>query len=246
MALRDFAQRWLARRGLRIARVQPPYAYEFDLLLAYLADHGINQVVDVGANEGQFVEKLFASGFTGSVVSFEAMPDVQERLARKAAGNPRWIIAPAMALSDRAGTATFHVAGNSISSSLLPMEELHVSNSPDSGEVAAIQVRLARLDDVLPALLPSGPFLLKIDTQGTELDVLNGADGIMPRVAGIKTEMSFRELYSGQPLFVEAYQKISSFGFSLYHFIHGFRGAPRSELLQCDCLFFRQAVNEGK
>lgn len=229
----------IGRVGLKVSRQAPDYMSEFRLLVDYLQDHGIEHVLDVGANEGQFAGKLFGAGYPGTILSFEPMPDVHRRLVEAAASNPRWIIAPPVALSDRDGTADFHVAGNSISSSLLPMEELHLVNAPKSAEAAVIQVALVRLDAILPELLPEGRFLLKIDTQGTERDVLEGAAGVLDRVAGIKTEMSFKPLYAGQPLFAEMYGYITGLGFDAYHFVHGFRGRRRAALLQCDGLFFR-------
>jgi len=225
--------------GLKIVKYRP-YPPEFDELTGFLERRNIRFVLDVGANEGQFATKLFAAGYTGTIISFEPMPDEHKTLAKNAAGNPRWIVAPAVALSNRSGTAEFHVAGNSISSSLLPMGDLHLAAAPQSVEVRKIKVALDRLDAMLDALVPEGDVLLKIDTQGTEMDVLEGASGALDRIVGIKTEMSFVSLYEGQPLFIEVYEKITALGFKLADITPGFRRRINAQdLLQCDGVFLK-------
>ncbi len=237
--LNRIANRVLNPVGIEVRRLRR-YPAEYDSLVWFLEHRKVPYVLDVGANEGQFASNLFAAGYRGTIVSVEPMPEEHRRLTERAAHNPRWRVAPPMALSDRDGTAEFHVAGNSISSSLLPMEDLHVEAAPRSAEVATIQVRTARLDEVLPSILPSGVFLLKIDTQGTEREVLRGAAGVLDRMIGVNTELSFVPLYKGQALFPEMFETITGLGFKLADLSPGFRRRlTAQDLLQCDALFLR-------
>ena len=233
------ARHVLKLAGLEIRRIKPSTA-EFRRLAWHLHRRDIETVLDVGANKGQFASKLFAAAYKGKIISFEPMPDVHATLLKQAGRNPRWEVAPPMALGKTKGSALLHIAANSISSSLLPMEQLHLDAAPNSFEIGLIEVPVERLDEILPELLPTGTFLLKMDTQGTENDILEGAVGVMERVVGINAEMSFQPLYKGQPLFDEMFRLITGLGFKLATLTPVFQAKKtRQELFCCDGLFLR-------
>ena len=56
---------------------------------------------------------------------------------------------------------------------------------------------------------------IKIDTQGSELDILKGATNYFENLIGLEVEIEFVELYLDQPLFPEVHSFIESKGFSL-------------------------------
>jgi FkbM family methyltransferase len=218
---------------------------ELKVLSHFLFSRQIDLVVDVGANEGQFAAGLFEAGYNGNILSFEPLISARERLTAAAAKNPRWQVAPPLALGSQPAKAILHVAGNSISSSLLPMEKLHVQAARNSAEVGQQSVEVERLDNVLSWVTRVDPrrIFLKLDTQGTEKAILEGARGVIDRVEGIKLELSFASLYSGQPLFDEVYEYIRSLGFLLWDIVPGFRHDGTARLLQCDAVFFRDQSN---
>ncbi len=238
--VRNMLRRALGAIGLKISRVVPAGSDLYRTLVAYLDDHGISHVLDVGANQGQFALGLLENGYRGAILSFEPLPDAHRKLSAAAAAHPNWIVAAPIALSDRSGTATFHVAGNSVSSSLLPMSDAPAEHAPEATQTDLIEVRLERLDDVLPSYLAAADFFLKMDTQGSELDILRGATGVLERITGIMIEMSIVPHYEGQPLLPEALSTVTGLGFDAYHFFHGFRSRHRGPLLECDGLFFRR------
>lgn len=57
---------------------------------------------------------------------------------------------------------------------------------------------------------------IKIDTQGSELEILKGSDNLFDDLIGIELEVEFSELYIGQPLFSDVHNYISNKGFTLY------------------------------
>ena len=68
-----------------------------------------------------------------------------------------------------------------------------------------VEVKLCRLDEVAgAALCEHESAALKIDTQGTEMDVLLGASELIPRIEVAIIEMSTCEVYRGQSLYHEA------------------------------------------
>ena len=57
---------------------------------------------------------------------------------------------------------------------------------------------------------------IKIDTQGSELDILEGSLDFLSRTVGIEVEMEFVEVYKGQPLFDEVNSFLTRNGFNLF------------------------------
>jgi FkbM family methyltransferase len=199
----------------------------------------IDLVIDVGANEGHWAEGLIRSGYTGRVVSFEPLASARRELERRAAASPEWEIFP-FALGDRAGTTSFHVAGNLSSSSILPMSDRHVGSAPESAYVAEEEVELRTLDDVAPQVIGPGERIwLKVDVQGFELPVLRGAERTLQQVEVVETELSLVELYEGQALFGEMLAYLTSRGFGARFLEPVFTDPVSGELLQVDGVFAR-------
>ena len=205
-----------------------------------LERYGISVVVDVGANTGQFGRTVRAEGYRGRIVSFEPVADAFDELARRAARDPAWDCRR-LALGDRDGVAEIHVAGNSVSSSLLTVLDRHVAAAPGSRTARTESVPIACLDSVAGEVLPvAGAAYLKLDVQGAELAVLRGAEANLARVAAIEAELSLVPLYEGQPLFAEVVRRLDAAGFALVSVEQGFTDPATGELLQLDGLFVRR------
>ena len=200
----------------------------------------IDTVLDVGANDGGYAQGILDAGFLGQILSFEPQPDAHARLQARAARQQRWSVAPAMALGAANGQITLHIAGNSTSSSVLPMLARHEQSAPQSRTIGTRTVPLSRLDQVVhPVIAQARAIHLKIDTQGYEMPVLQGASGLMPRVRGLQLEMSLVPLYQGQVLFRELFDWVSAQGFALHGVIPGFGDQTTGRMLQMDGIFFR-------
>jgi FkbM family methyltransferase len=206
----------------------------------------IDLVLDVGANGGHYATELRAHGYLGKIVSFEPQASAHARLAIAASGNPGWTVAPRMALGDMEGEITIHVAGNSLSSSILDMLPEHVHAAPGSAYVGSETVPLKRLDGIAGEYLDDARrVLLKIDTQGYEDRVLAGAQGMLQGVVAIQSELSLVPLYSGQPLFDEMRSRIEAMGFVLFAIFPGYVHEQTGQTLQIDGFFVRRELAAG-
>ena len=87
--------------------------------------------------------------------------------------------------------------------------------------------------------------LLKIDTQGFELPVLRGAEGVLDRFSVIYCELSFRELYVGQSLASEAIAYLFQRQFNLAG-VYNLASAPSLGQIQADMLFFRSPPPDAR
>jgi FkbM family methyltransferase len=207
-------------------------------LNALIQHEGISHVLDVGANEGQFVTELRDGGYGGLVTSFEPLPKPHAVLLALAAKDPLWNIAKRTAIGAQDSTITIHVAGNSVSSSVLPMHDNHVKAAPESRYVGTEIVPLHRIDTLIEHK-PVDRLLLKIDVQGYEVSVLEGATALLPSCRAVKLEMSLVPLYDGQPDALELWQKLAGLGFQPWSFEPGYRDPATQRMLQMDGIFVR-------
>lgn len=196
-------------------------------------------VLDVGANVGQFAELARDLGFRGKIVSFEpgaaAFALLRDRAERS---NDSWI-ARNVALSDRAGQAKLNVSENSVSSSLLNVQGLHLDAAPKSVTAYTEEVVVATLDDQVAELGTESPYFLKLDVQGLELAVLRGAKTALSRTGAVRVEVSFRPLYEGQSRWLEVCDHIQSHGFVVEYVEPGYEDKS-GRMLQADFLFVRR------
>lgn len=197
-------------------------------------------VLDVGANSGEYASDLREIGFTGEIVSFEPLPVAHAELARRAADDPLWIAAPRMALGDRAGVTEINVAGNSYSSSMLEMLDLHASEAPGSEYIDKASCEVARLDDALDRLdVAATDAFLKIDTQGYEHQVLLGASQTLANCLAVQIEISLTPLYANVVPTWKTIALLGEAGFDLAYTAPVFQ-AMDGRMLQIDGTFVRR------
>lgn len=204
-----------------------------------LADQAIDLVLDVGANVGQFAGRMRELGYAGRLVSFEPQRAAFAELSRISAADSRWECRP-LALGDKDGEATIHLSANSWSSSLLPIGERHVASAPDSAYAGEETVPVRRLDAIEGLVTGNERIYLKLDTQGFELPVLVGAQGILPHVKVIETELSLVSLYEGQALLPEVIAHLQGAGYDLVALDPAFVEARTGHVLQMDGIFVRR------
>ncbi len=208
-----------------------------------LESMGVRTFLDVGANTGEFAQEVRADGFKGSILSFEPLSAAFKQLSERADGDPRWTCINC-AIGSETGTATINVAGNSVSSSLLPMASLHSDSAPDSAISRSEEIQVKRLCDLCEQLKAEFPAYMKIDTQGFELEVLKGAQALLPQIPAIELEMSISELYKGQPLFPEVHAFLESQGYYLSSIEEGFVDRRTSRILQIECIYVLSGIKD--
>ncbi|TKB92108.1 MAG: FkbM family methyltransferase [Nitrospira sp.] len=205
----------------------------------FLESHGINLVLDVGANTGQFALQLLETGYSGSMISFEPLSAAYRTLSDVARHHVNWRVENC-ALGDKEDTAEINVAENSWSSSLLNILPTHVESAPDSAYIATERIQMRTLDALFPryATAETRAFL-KIDTQGFTMKVLDGGEQALEAILGLQVEMSLVPLYEGEPLIGEVVSFLQRRGFTLLFLMPGFIDNATGQQLQVDGLFFR-------
>lgn len=197
--VRELRDRALALRLAVSGRIhQYP---EIQALRRFLAAFDIDCVFDVGANRGQYATMLRKdAGFRGTILSFEPNPDTFAELERRSASDERWHVFN-MALSNFDGTAAFNImASDQFSSLKLPSERQDAIFVERNKVTRTVDMQCRRLDGLLPELGRVHGFVrpfLKMDTQGHDLAVCEGAAAALAQMCGVQTELGVRPIYEG-------------------------------------------------
>jgi FkbM family methyltransferase len=238
--MKRLVRKTLRKMGWELTRFQQESS-EWARLARMLSVHGVSTVLDVGANKGQYAKNLRDIGFAGRIVSFEPVQKAYTELCRSARHDSLWTVAERMAIGDKDEQAEIYVANNLESSSLLPMLASHRAADPNSGFVANETVPVARLDSVAGRFLGSDEsFFIKIDVQGFENKVLDGAPMLLKRAVGLQVELSLVLLYDGEALFQSMIERLGESRFELWSLMPGFVDNRTGRLLQVDGIFFRR------
>jgi FkbM family methyltransferase len=202
--------------------------------------HNIDLVFDVGANCGQYGSFLRECGYSGKIVSFEPLSSVYAQLLHLSKKDPLWNVAPRLAVGDRNDEITINIAANnSESSSALKMLDAHLKAAPESAYCGSERVKLNRLDDLAQKYIEKdSKIFLKIDVQGLEKQVIEGAKGILPMIKGIQVELSLVPLYQGQLLFQETIELMDKLDYELHSVVPNFIDNETGRVLQMDGIFF--------
>jgi FkbM family methyltransferase len=199
----------------------------------------IDLVIDVGANEGQYARELRAFGYSGRIVSVEPLAAPFEALSAAAATDPNWRVIRSAAGAVNEQVEMLVAANSGASSSVLPMLALHEMNAPNALIVGRERVQVRRLDELMADEVQNAlrPFI-KIDVQGFESRVLDGAEGLLPRVAGLQVELQLFPLYQGAPTFGQVLDRLAADDFQLAGLEPVFT-AQDGRLLAADGLFIK-------
>jgi len=240
MSIKSKLRKLLIRHGFEVNRFNPAQSISARLQ-QQLTTNQIDLVLDIGANDGGYVQLIRESGYSGPVLSFEPLSTAHARLQRLAAGDPKWHVAERMALGDVEEEARINVAANSTSSSLLPMLPTHLSAAPGSRYQGQEVVTVRRLDGIDSDLVSNASSIfMKLDVQGFEMAVLRGATGLLDRVRGFQLECSLVPLYEAQTLYRELFDWMEQHGFDLWGIVPGFTDMATGRMLQMDGIFFRR------
>jgi FkbM family methyltransferase len=172
----------------------------------------VDVVLDVGANAGQYGEMLRELGFSGRLVSLEPVAEAFAELERRAAADGAWE-AVCVAVSDVDGELTLNVTDDSRSSSALPRNERFADKAGWAPKETR-RVSARRLDGLVAELLrPQERAYLKLDIQGYERTVLDGAGDALVRFEALELELSVTPLYEGQVGLAEMLPLLARRGF---------------------------------
>ena len=225
--------------GWHLCKFNIVYVPSYQTVRALKA-HNINVVFDVGANIGQFASELRMYGYEGKIISFEPLSQAHSELVNRAKYDKNWIVHPRSALGNSINNIEINVSYNSVSSSILPMLISHENSAPNSKYIRKESVPLVTFDSVYKMYCsPKDNVFLKIDTQGYEWSVLDGAELHLSNCKGVLLELSLLPLYEGQKLWEDLIGRLRITNHDLFAIQPGFTDQLTGQTLQIDGLFFK-------
>jgi FkbM family methyltransferase len=218
----------LARAEFNRFAYEISHSPDMELGLRATADRGLipKTIIDVGAFEGSWSKLARAIWPSSRIYMFEPNRSKRAALEQVALEIGGVAYYELLGAQDDA-PVTFNVmeTGSSIFGELSPLQR-----SPE-------ERHLRRLDSTLQMI--DGPALLKIDTQGYELEVLKGATALLDKIDAILLEVALIEINKGAPLLHEVLPFMAAIGFVAYDIVEIHRRPLDRATNQIDLLFIR-------
>ena len=207
----------------------------------WIHDLGIKMVLDIGGNVGRFsktIEYLFPEA---KIIAFEPLPSCHDKMVTLM-GDYQRFSSYNVGLGDEESVMEMEESNHNPSSSLLPMGEIHKDAFPFAKGGKKKKVAIRRLDNMEAELNMEYPMMIKVDVQGFEAKVIAGGTNVFSKAKILLLELSFQELYQGQPFFDDIYEMIKPMGFKFYGNL-GLMKHPKTGLpLDADCLFVNESI----
>lgn len=190
----------------------------------------INSIIDVGAAAGTWslgANEIFPNA---NYLLFEPLIEREKELIQVCKSNSNFKF-----VAKAAGTQTSFINFN-IS------EDLDGSGVSDSLEINdhIRKVEVVRIDDEVQKQNLKGPYLIKLDTHGFEVPILEGCDNIINEVNLFIIECYGFHLIKGSLLFNEMCDLMVKKGFRLFDIVDIMRRSKDHAFWQCDAFFIRK------
>jgi len=195
-------------------------------------------IIDVGGSHGQFALEAFKQYPGVTIYSFEPLPECYQELVELSQLRPD--LKPInLGLSDAIGMKDFWVSKFNDSSSLQEMLSAHIEAWPFTATERKITVNVTTLDSYARKIKLVPPVLVKIDVQGHEIRVIQGAMNTIKNCQRVIIECNIAPLYKDQPSFDEINNQMKSLGFSLDCYISPLRHPKTREIMSFDLVYFK-------
>lgn len=212
----------------------------FNFRLKHFLDlKDIDCVLDVGANSGQFSKNLRRIGYKRKIISFEPILSAFNELKKNSKKDKKWDVFN-FALGDSEKESEINISQNSLSSSILNIKKEHLISEPKSKYIRREKIVIKKLDGLNEIFKNYNNIYLKIDTQGYEENILNGAKSLIKSIKGLQLEMSVYPMYEGQLLFNKFFEKLENLDFELWDVERTFSNPNTGKILQLDAILFKK------
>ena len=190
-----------------------------------------NTIFDIGVAKGTIgLYKAFPKSFFVLIDPLEQYESCMKKIIKKYKG-----IYKVCAVADKNETRKFNLHPNHMDGSSLLKEE--TGNKIDGYE---IEVNTKRIDDIVVEESLKGPFLIKIDVQGAELQVLKGAINTLKNTEIIALEVSLFKFMKDAPEFFEIVCFMKEYGFVTYDILKAIYRPLDNALGQVDMVFVKE------
>ena len=208
-----------------------------------LVSHDIDLLFDIGANTGQYGKNARKMGYKNNIVSFEPLSSAYKILERYIQKDPKWLLHEQCAIGAFDERRNINISKNSYSSSILDITSKHTNAAKDSIYIDKEEIKIIPLDSIYKNYARDyKKIFVKIDTQGFESEVLEGAKNSIKEIYGFQIELSIVELYKGQKLYNEILGHFKENNFVVWNIIPGFFNNNTGQLLQFEAILLNKQM----
>lgn len=228
---------------LEIEEDEVDFFQHAQLLKKIFGMHSINTVIDVGGNVGGYGHFLrHHVDFGGWIHSFEPVKESHRKLAQAAARDAHWKTYPT-ALGRDPGEKTINIAAHDVFSSFRePCHETVDCWQSENRTVRTEKVTVKRLDEIWSSIADSpntGNVFLKSDTQGFDLEVIEGAREILGKISGLQLELSMQPIYHNTPTYAQVLDRLEELGY-LVAGMFAVTTTPNLAVVEFDCILVKK------
>lgn len=224
-------QRALAKKGFALSRIR--HGYE---MLSKIPGGRPETILDIGANAGQFARNVRSVLPDCTIHAFEPLKAPFAILEEWARGD-RNVHCHNIALGDHAGSASIHTGPFTPASSMIPAAARLRRAMPHVVPDQLETIEVTTLDAWFEKQKIAQPFAVKMDVQGYEHKVIAGGTNTISQAVAVLTEVSFIELYEGQPLAADLSITLRECGFEIADIYDVSRDPATGMGFQFDALF---------
>ncbi len=237
--MKNLIKKILRKTGFQFKRYPD---YDIVRRMKIIDHYSIDTLFDIGANAGQYSSNMRELGYRKKIISFEPLKSAFEELKKASSKDNNWFVNN-YALGNENIRSMINVSGNSYSSSILNMLPSHLKGAPESKYIAQEEIEIKKLDSIFNSFCnKEDRVMIKIDTQGYEKKVIDGANESLNSIKIIQLEMSIFPLYENEMLFIEMINYLDNKGFQLFSLENGFSDSTTGQLLQVDGIFTQKNI----
>jgi len=217
-------------------------AYNIVRRMKIVSYFNIDTLFDIGANVGQYALDMRRIGYSKRIISFEPLKSAFKELEKASVNDKNWLIHN-YALGNENIKSIINISNNSVSSSILNILPFHLKNAPDAKYIAQEEIDIKKIDTIFNSFCNlENSVMIKIDTQGYEKNVLEGAIESLKNIKIIQLEMSLIPFYEDEIPFVEMINYLENMGFQLFSLENGYSDSNTGQLLQVDGIFIQRSL----
>jgi len=194
-------------------------------------------VVDIGANNGQWITAVRSHGYKGDAICIEPL---KKNYSKLKAHNFHNTITLNCAVGNKNSYIYINKASNDgLSSSILELDDYHVSAAPDIKYISKEKVKISKLSKILETNKHKKMFV-KIDTQGYEFEVLKSIDSNdFNNIYAFEIETNLVSTYRDSTLIEDVIKYLRKKGYKPLRIENGFGMPNFGQQLQVDIIFVR-------
>jgi FkbM family methyltransferase len=204
--------------------------------------HNIEIIFDVGASWGGYAKSLRRFGFKKKIISFEPVNASHEKLLINSLNDSFWHVHKKIIVTNKDNKKqSINVSKDFENSSLLNLTKLHSENHVDAKYSHQEEIECDSLDNLVDQYLENEKnLMIKVDVQGTEMNVLKSVVNNIKRFKLVQIELSLHEMYEKQVLWKEIIAFMNDYNFDIWTIYPGYKKKSIGQLYQFDVIFYNK------